>query len=73
MANKKQNKHKNNQTKGETQIPQPDMRFAIQRSKAKGAGPPLIPLSVTDYDPVAALDVYNSIFQNAERSGTWKQ
>ena len=33
---------------------------------------PLIPLSVTDYDPVAALAVYNSIFQNAERSGTWK-
>ena len=27
---------------------------------------------VPDYDPVAALAVYNSIFPNAERSGTWK-
>ena len=42
MANQQQNKHKQNTTKGETQIPQPDMRFAIQqRSKAnsKRAGP----------------------------------
>ena len=37
MANQKpRTKHKSNQTKGDTQIPQPDLRFAIQqRSKAK--------------------------------------
>jgi len=37
MANQKpRTKHKNNQRKGDTQISQPDLRFAIQqRSKAK--------------------------------------
>ena len=43
MANQQQReKHKQNPPTGEMQIPQPDMRFAIQqRSKAnsKGAGP----------------------------------
>ena len=34
---KHKTKHQNNHTKGETQIPQPDMRFAIQqRSKKRG-------------------------------------
>ena len=44
MANQQQiknKKHKQNPTKGETQIPQPDMRFDCREAKqtAKGAGP----------------------------------
>ena len=32
---KHKTKHQNNHTKGETQIPQPDMRFAIQQRSKK--------------------------------------
>ena len=40
MANQKQNKTQKQPQKGETQIPQPDVRFAQQASKQqKGQGP----------------------------------